>query len=88
MTLLNITNIMETNLTKNLLALILLLIPIRSSFSQLSNKLEPIDVFDLEYVSNPQISSQGDKILYQRNFKDITTNLFCKNNKTKKFICT
>ena len=71
MTLLNITNIMETNLTKNLLALILLLIPIRSSFSQLSNKLEPIDVFDLEYVSNPQISSQGDKILYQRNFKDI-----------------
>ena len=64
---------METNLTKNLLALILLLIPIRSSFSQLSNKLEPIDVFDLEYVSNPQISSQGDKILYQRNFKDIMT---------------
>ena len=64
---------METNLTKNLLALFLLLIPIRSSFSQLSNKLEPIDVFDLEYVSNPQISSQGDKILYQRNFKDIMT---------------
>ena len=64
---------METNLTKNLLALLLILIPIRSSFSQLSNKLEPIDVFDLEYVSNPQISSQGDKILYQRNFKDIMT---------------
>ena len=64
---------METNLTKNLLAVLLILIPIRSSFSQLSNKLEPIDVFDLEYVSNPQISSQGDKILYQRNFKDIMT---------------
>ena len=44
-----------------------------SAFSQTSNIFEPIDVFDLEYVSNTQISSNGDKILYQRNFNDIMT---------------
>ena len=42
-------------------------------FSQTSNIFEPIDVFDLEYVSNTQISSNGDKVLYQRNFNDIMT---------------
>ncbi len=44
-----------------------------SAFSQTSNIFEPIDVFDLEYVSNTQISSNGDKVLYQRNFNDIMT---------------
>ena len=44
-----------------------------SAFSQTSNIFEPIDVFDLEYISNPQISPSGDKILYQRNFNDIMT---------------
>ena len=44
-----------------------------SVFSQTSNIFEPIDVFDLEYVSNTQISSDGDKVLYQRNFNDIMT---------------
>ena len=44
-----------------------------NAFSQSSNIFEPIDVFDLEYVSNTQISSNGDKILYQRNFNDIMT---------------
>ena len=46
------------------------------SFPQLksqSNKFEPIDVFDLEYVSSPSISPDGKKILYVRNFKDIMT---------------
>jgi len=43
------------------------------SYSQSSKKLDPIDVFDLEYVSNPKISPKGDMILYQRNFKDIMT---------------
>lgn len=31
------------------------------------------DVFDLEWVSEPQISPDGKKILYQRNFMDIMT---------------
>ncbi|MDH3708657.1 MAG: DPP IV N-terminal domain-containing protein, partial [Cyclobacteriaceae bacterium] len=35
--------------------------------------LQAIDIFDLEYVSDPQISKQGDHILYVRNFKDIMT---------------
>ena len=41
--------------------------------AQLSKKFEPIDVFDIEYISSPEISPQGDKILFQRNFKDIMT---------------
>ena len=44
-----------------------------SAFSQTSNIFEPIDVFDLEYVSNTQISLNGDRVLYQRNFNDIMT---------------
>ena len=44
-----------------------------NAFSQISNIFEPIDVFDLEYVSNTQISPGGDKVLYQRNFNDIMT---------------
>jgi acylaminoacyl-peptidase len=44
-----------------------------NAFSQSSNIFEPIDVFDLEYVSNTQISSNGEKVLYQRNFNDIMT---------------
>jgi acylaminoacyl-peptidase len=44
-----------------------------NAFSQSSNIFEPINVFDLEYVSNTQISSNGEKVLYQRNFNDIMT---------------
>jgi dipeptidyl aminopeptidase/acylaminoacyl peptidase len=36
-------------------------------------KFEPIDVFDLEFVSDPQISPDGQHIIYVRNFKDIMT---------------
>ena len=43
---------METNLTKNFLALILLILPTTNSLSQLSKKFEPIDVFDIEYYTN------------------------------------
>ena len=42
-------------------------------YSQSSDIFKPIDVFDLEYVSNTEISPNGDKILYQRNFNDIMT---------------
>ncbi len=40
--------------------------------AQKSN-LEPIDVFKLQHISNPQISPDGNSILYERNFKDIMT---------------
>ena len=43
------------------------------SYGQISKKFEPIDVFDIEYVSSPEISPDGNKILFQRNFKDIMT---------------
>jgi dipeptidyl aminopeptidase/acylaminoacyl peptidase len=42
-------------------------------YPQSSDILKPIDVFDLEYVSNTEISPDGNKILYQRNFNDIMT---------------
>ena len=42
-------------------------------YSQSSDVFKPIDVFDLEYVSNTEISPNGNKILYQRNFNDIMT---------------
>ena len=38
-----------------------------------SNTLDPIDIFDLEFVSDPQISPDGEKVVYVRNFKDIMT---------------
>ena len=48
----------------------IIIVPISA---QTSNKLELSDVFDLEYVSDPQISPDGEKIIYVRNFKDIMT---------------
>ena len=53
--------------------ILLISLVLTSAFSQTSNIFEPIDVFDLEYVSNTQISNNGDKVLYQRNFNDIMT---------------
>ena len=41
-------------------------------FSQ-GEKLESIDVFNLEYISDPQISPDGSRIIYVRNFSDIMT---------------
>jgi dipeptidyl aminopeptidase/acylaminoacyl peptidase len=44
-----------------------------SVFAQKSDIFQPIDVFDLEYVSNPQISPDGKLIIYERNYFDIQT---------------
>jgi len=38
-----------------------------------SDRLEPTDVFDLEYISDPQIAPDGKRVVYTRNFKDIMT---------------
>ena len=51
--------------------LIILIIP--NLYSQSNKIFKPIDVFDLEYVSNIHISPDGTKVLYQRNYKDIMT---------------
>lgn len=38
-----------------------------------NQRFQPIDVFQLEYASDPQISPDGQKIVYVRNFYDIMT---------------
>lgn len=42
-----------------------------NSIAQENNKLELVDIFNIENVSDPQISPDGNKILYVRNYKDI-----------------
>ena len=42
-------------------------------FGQGSGVLAPIDVFELEYVSDPQVSPDGGWVMYARHFKDIMT---------------
>ena len=42
-------------------------------YAGISNKLELIDIFNLEYVSDPQISPDGKSIVYVRNYKDVMT---------------
>ncbi len=55
-----------------LLTLTLLLFTL-NSHAQVSNKMEMLDIFNLEYVSDPQISPDGKQVIYVRNFKDIMT---------------
>ena len=42
-------------------------------FSQGKTNLELTDIFSLEYVSDPQVSPDGTRVIYVRNFKDIMT---------------
>lgn len=44
-----------------------------SVYGQIQSNLELIDIFNMEYVSDPQISPDGSKIVYVRNFKDVMT---------------
>lgn len=53
--------------------LILLALSSFGALAQVSDSFEQIDIFDLEYVSDPQISPDGKKIVYVRNFKDVMT---------------
>lgn len=64
---------METKMKKYFLTLFSIVFFSSAIYAQLSKKFEPIDVFDIEYVSSPEISPQGDKVLFQRNFKDVMT---------------
>ena len=51
------------------LLLITLCIPL-SGRAQ-TEKLELMDIFDLEFIADPQISPDGSQIVYVRNFKDV-----------------
>ena len=44
-----------------------------TAFGQQKTNLELTDIFNMEFVSDPQISPDGTKIIYIRNFKDIMT---------------
>jgi acylaminoacyl-peptidase len=43
------------------------------SQAQVKSNLELLDIFNMEYVSDPQISPDGKRIIYVRNFKDVMT---------------
>ncbi len=53
--------------------IILILIITTFGYSQTKTNLELIDIFNMEYVSDPQISPDGSKVIYVRNFKDVMT---------------
>ena len=53
----------------NKLLLPLLLILSASGFAQ--SNLDYMDVFQLEWISDPQISVDGQKIIYTRNYNDV-----------------
>lgn len=54
-------------------ALALLFLMTFTGFSQQKTPMELTDVFNLEYVSDPQISPDGSRVVYVRNFTDIMT---------------
>jgi len=59
---------------KKLFGTLLLFVAINPlGFGQVQSNLELLDIFNMEYVSDPQISPDGSKIIYVRNFKDIMT---------------
>ncbi len=71
---------------KKLLSISLITLLFFSSFitysqnkEELKSNLELTDVFDMEYVSNVQISPNGDQIIYVRTFMDIMTDKYYSN---------
>ena len=57
----------------NFLVVLILVFLDVAVYGQSDQFLVPIDIFDLEYVSNPQISPDGKQIIYERNYFDIQT---------------
>ena len=51
----------------------LFLVACFSISAQEKSNLELLDIYDYEYVSDPQISPDGERVIYVRNFKDIMT---------------
>ena len=52
---------------------IILLALLSFTASAQDDRLTLLDIYDLEFVSSPKISPDGNKILYVRNFKDVMT---------------
>ncbi|MFL2610894.1 MAG: TolB family protein [Flavobacteriaceae bacterium] len=60
---------MTKNIYLNLIMVLIFFITVNAQ----KYTLEPLDIFKLQYISNPQISPDGNSILYERNYKDIMT---------------
>ena len=63
----------EILISKKTMLFYLLLLVSSFSFAQGKTELQLTDIFSLEYVSDPQISPDGTRVIYVRNFKDIMT---------------
>lgn len=61
---------------KNIFWILFLLIS-AGSFAQ--EKFDFMDIFQLEWISDPQISPDGQKIIYARNYNDVMTDQTCSN---------
>lgn len=61
------------NFKRTLLTFFTLIVLTVYGQAQVSNKLEMLDIFNLEFISDPQISPDGSKVIYVRNFKDVMT---------------
>ncbi|MCA6075145.1 S9 family peptidase [Fulvivirga sedimenti] len=60
-------------MTKRITPLVALLLIAFASLAQTGASLELTDIYNMELVSDPQISPDGSKIVYVRSFKDIMT---------------
>ncbi len=58
---------------KCLTSLFLIVLISLTATCQTKTNLELLDIFNMEYVSDPQISPDGSKVVYVRNFKDVMT---------------
>ena len=58
---------------KNTLIALFIILLHTPVFAQEKTNLELKDLFDMEYISDPQISPDGSQIVFIRNFKDIMT---------------
>ena len=56
-----------------LLSLLCCCLACTSLSGQVETTLNPMDIFDLEFISNPQISPDGNTIVYSRNYSDVMT---------------
>ena len=60
-----------------MVALLSILIP--ASAQQKSDRLQPMDIFNIQSVGDPQISPDGKRIVYVRRFADIMTDKYYSN---------
>ncbi len=53
--------------------LLIFVTALQMGYAQVKTNLELLDIFNMEYVSDPQISPDGNQVVYVRNFKDVMT---------------